>query len=76
MDGSCTYLQELIKLKASIGDNLLLVIDDAHGIGALGNNGFGSLEQLVGVPRIADLLIGTLGKAFATQGAFVCGKKN
>lgn len=73
MAGSCNYLHKLIKLKIAIPDNVLLVVDDAHGIGTIGTNGFGSLEQLGTDARYVDLLIGTFGKTFGTHGGFICG---
>lgn len=73
MDGTCTYLTHLINLKSESPENILLIIDDAHGIGALGNNGFGTLEQLNFDYKYVDLLIGTFSKAFASHGGFVCG---
>lgn len=45
-----------------------LIIDDAHGIGVLGARGKGCSENLLSKDNI---LIGTLGKAFGTFGAFV-----
>ncbi len=75
MDGTCSYLTKLIQFKKAQPDNVLLIIDDAHGIGALGAQGLGTLEQ-VGIDYSAvDLLIGTLGKAFGTHGGFVVGSK-
>jgi 8-amino-7-oxononanoate synthase len=73
MDGTCYYLEELIKLKQAMPANVLLVIDDAHGIGALGAKGYGTLEQLGLDLKAVDLIIGTFGKAFGTHGGFVCG---
>ncbi|MDQ5920019.1 MAG: putative 8-amino-7-oxononanoate synthase [Pseudomonadota bacterium] len=78
MDGSCNYWDKLIELKrAHLNlNNIFLVIDDAHGIGALGNKGHGTLEQLgLGFQHI-DLLIGTFGKTFGTHGGFVCGSSD
>ncbi len=76
MDGLCHYWHKLIELKKSNYKNILLVIDDAHGVGAIGHQGFGSLEcQNIDLSYI-DLFIGTLGKAFASHGAFICGKSN
>ena len=48
------------------------VVDDAHGIGVLGKQGKGCTEGLL---TNDDILIGTLGKAFGTFGAFVAGKQ-
>ncbi len=73
MDGSCTYLAPLLAFKQQHPHNFLLVIDDAHGVGALGRHGYGSLEQQYLSHNAADLLIGTLGKAFASHGGFICG---
>jgi 8-amino-7-oxononanoate synthase len=84
MDGTCTYLEKLINLR-KISHNVLLIIDDAHGIGAIGANGYGSLELFINkvnslgiVDNInhVDLLIGTMGKTFGTHGGFICGQRN
>jgi len=45
-----------------------LVVDDCHGIGAFGESGRGC-EEVCGVQ--ADLLVGTLGKAFGADGGYV-----
>jgi 7-keto-8-aminopelargonate synthetase-like enzyme len=75
MDGTCTYLAQLIHLKERLSHNLLLIIDDAHGIATLGQNGFGTLEHLGIEHRKIDLFIGTFSKTFAAQGGFVCGRR-
>ncbi|MBS1200125.1 MAG: bioF [Proteobacteria bacterium] len=53
-----------------------LVVDDAHGLGVLGATGGGTVEHFglgaVDVP----VLVGTLGKAFGTFGAFVAGDRD
>lgn len=72
MDGSSTYLTKLISLKQENKfGNVILIVDDAHGIGTLGVDGKGFCNQY-DMNQI-DLLIGTLGKAFATHGGFICG---
>jgi 8-amino-7-oxononanoate synthase len=74
MDGTCEYLDKLITFKAN-NNNILLIIDDAHGIGALGKTGKGTLEQLNLNNYCFDIIIGTLGKAFGTHGGFICANK-
>lgn len=75
MDGTCNYWDKLIQLKLNNPNDILLVMDDAHGIGALGTNGYGTLEQLGLARKEIDLVIGTFGKAFGTHGGFICGKQ-
>ncbi len=54
--------------------NAWLMIDDAHGLGVLGQHGGGTLEEYhLGVNDV-PILMGTFGKAFGTFGAFVAGE--
>ena len=55
--------------------NALLLIDDAHGLGVLGQQGRGSLDHLGVNINDVPILVGTLGKAFGTFGAFVAGSE-
>ncbi len=71
MDGDLAPLAELNHL-AEI-NNALLMVDDAHGIGVLGNRGRGIIEHFNFSSKEVPVLIGTLGKAFGTAGAFVAG---
>jgi 8-amino-7-oxononanoate synthase len=50
-----------------------LLVDDAHGLGVLGDQGRGSCEHFGLSPDDVPILMGTLGKAFGTAGAFVAG---
>ena len=50
-------------------ENVVVVVDDSHGVGAFGRTGRGT-EEYTGSPP-ADVLIGTLGKALAVNGGFV-----
>jgi 8-amino-7-oxononanoate synthase len=71
MDGDVAPLRELAS--AADGAGAWLAVDDAHGLGVLGKNGGGSLELCGLGPREVPVLVGTLGKAFGTFGAFVAG---
>jgi len=70
MDGDIAPLAELVKYARD--DSSALLVDDAHGFGVVGRHGRGSADQL-GCHDDVDILVGTLGKAFGTFGAFVAG---
>lgn len=53
---------------AQYPQGVLLVVDDAHGIGAFGQSGRGT-EEVSGSP--ADVLVGTMGKALGADGGYV-----
>jgi 8-amino-7-oxononanoate synthase len=74
MDGDLAPLPELVAL-AQLHDCALMV-DDAHGLGVIGEHGRGTLEQTGVVASAVPILVGTLGKAFGTFGAFVAGDAN
>jgi 8-amino-7-oxononanoate synthase len=74
MDGDIAPLQELAALAAQ--HDAWLLVDDAHGLGALGAHGRGSLELAGLDARQVPLLVGTLGKAFGSFGAFVAGSRD
>lgn len=67
MDGDIAPLEELAKLKRTFG--ALLMVDDAHGCGVLGEQGRGSAEML-GVGSDVDIQMGTFGKALGSYGAY------
>lgn len=69
MDGDVAPLRELVKLKEDY-PNVILYVDEAHGFGVRGEKGLGVCEDL-GILDDVDILIGTLGKACASAGAFV-----
>lgn len=50
-------------------ENVVVVMDDSHGVGAFGETGRGTEEYTSSAP--VDVLIGTLGKAFGVNGGYV-----
>lgn len=50
-------------------ENVVVVVDDSHGVGAFGKTGRGTEEFTGAMP--ADLLVATLGKAFGVNGGYV-----
>jgi 8-amino-7-oxononanoate synthase len=61
----------LVELAAQ--HNAWLMVDDAHGFGCLGQRGGGSAEHFGLTQQQLPILMGTLGKAFGTFGAFIAG---
>ncbi len=72
MDGDLAPLPELAPLARRAG--AWLVVDDAHGLGVVGASGRGTLEEQGMGSEAVPVLIGTLGKAFGSFGAFVAGE--
>ena len=73
MDGDLADLPALAK--AARTHDAWLMVDDAHGLGTLGAQGGGIVEHFgLGVEDV-PVLIGTLGKACGTAGAFVAGSE-
>ena len=71
MDGDIAPITELDQLAA--GHGAVLLIDDAHGLGVLGKGGRGSYSHFGLKPSGHRLMLGTLGKAIGSFGAFVAG---
>jgi 8-amino-7-oxononanoate synthase len=69
MDGDIAPVKNLLQLAEQY--DALLMVDDAHGFGVLGDQGHGILEQS-GVHSERIIYIGTLGKAAGVSGAFIC----
>ena len=73
MDGDIAPLPELARVTEAAG--AFLMVDDAHGFGVLGKHGRGSLEHHgLGLAEV-PVLMGTLGKACGSFGAFVAGSE-
>ncbi len=72
MSGDLGKLDEIVALKKEF--NFRILVDDAHGVGIMGETGAGTHQHL-GVVDEIDLFFGTFAKAFASIGAFVAGPK-
>jgi len=71
MDGDVAPLAQLAALCKA--QQATLMVDDAHGLGVLGDEGAGSLVEAGLTQRDAPVLMATLGKALGVAGAFVAG---
>jgi 8-amino-7-oxononanoate synthase len=69
MDGDVAPLSELSSL--AIKHDWMFMVDDAHGLGCLGEDGRGCLSLAGLDAERLPILVGTFGKAFGTAGAFV-----
>lgn len=72
MDGDCAPIIELARVAKHT--NAWLMIDDAHGFGVLGDHGEGAAASQTSQSE-CQIIMGTLGKACGTGGAFVAGSK-
>lgn len=72
MDGDFTPLKDFVQLCQKYG--AVSMVDEAHSTGVFGKEGKG-LAEMLDVSKQIDITIGTLSKAFAVQGGFVCGSQ-
>ena len=71
MDGFVSKIPEICDLADKYG--AITYIDEVHAVGLYGNRG-GGFTQKLDVQNRIDILNGTLGKAFGTQGGYIVGK--
>jgi glycine C-acetyltransferase/8-amino-7-oxononanoate synthase len=69
MDGDVAPLTEIVELARR--HDARVMVDDAHGTGTIGPDGRGAVAA-AGLEEEVDVLVGTLGKALGSYGAFVC----
>src|SRR3954453_5989478 len=70
MEGDLAPLPEIVRLCREHGARLM--VDEAHGVGVLGERGRGTAE-LFGVEDDVDLQMGTFSKSLASAGGFIAG---
>ncbi|RMF94751.1 MAG: 8-amino-7-oxononanoate synthase [Gammaproteobacteria bacterium] len=73
MDGDLAPLDSLVPISRAA--DAWLMIDDAHGIGVLGEQGRGLVDPARWTVADVPVLVGTLGKALGCYGAFVAGSE-
>lgn len=73
MDGDIAPLCSLAMIARA--EKAWLMVDDAHGLGVLSENGAGSVTAAGLSQDDVPILVGTLGKALGTSGAFVAGSQ-
>jgi 8-amino-7-oxononanoate synthase len=75
-DGVFSVTGEIVNLPELVGiakkHNARIMLDDAHGIGVIGNGGRGTAD-LYGLVKETDIVMGTFSKSFSSLGGFVAG---
>lgn len=72
MDGDLSPLPEISKIAKQY--EALVMVDDAHGEGVMGDGGRGVVEHF-GLSGQIDIEVGTLSKAFSVMGGYITGRK-
>ena len=72
-EGDIPDLARLVEIKERYG--AWLMVDDAHGLGVLGEKGKGLAEHCGVDPKKIDILMGTLSKTLASCGGYIAGEK-
>ncbi len=72
MEGHIARIPEFLEVIEE--QNCFVVVDDAHGVGVLGNSGRGTADHL-GATDFVDVIAGSLSKALSSTGGFVAGSR-
>ncbi len=73
MDGDFPELERFIAIKKQ--HKTFLMVDEAHSLGVLGENGYGLKEHFNITPSDVDIWMGTLSKTLASCGGYIAGEK-
>ena len=73
MGGDIAKLPEIVRLAKKYGARVM--VDDAHGLGVLGNGGRGTADYF-GLTKDVDITMGTFSKSLASIGGFMAAKKD
>ena len=73
MSGDIANLPEIVKLSKNYGASLL--VDEAHGMGVLGDGGRGACEYF-DIEKDVDIYVGTFSKSLGSIGGFVSAKSS
>lgn len=73
MDGNIAPVDKIVSIAKRY--NVMTMVDDAHATGVLGNRGAG-IADYFGLESQIDIQMGTLSKAFASEGGYIAGKKD
>ncbi len=72
MEGDIANLPEIVKLAKQYGARVM--VDDAHGLGVMGEHGRGTAEYF-GLEDEVDIVMGTFSKSLASLGGYVAAKE-
>jgi glycine C-acetyltransferase/8-amino-7-oxononanoate synthase len=73
MDGDIAPLEEIVELAQRYDARVM--VDEAHSTGTVGPGGRGAVAD-AGLEQEVDIVVGTLGKALGSYGAYVCCEKS
>ncbi|VAW26120.1 Serine palmitoyltransferase [hydrothermal vent metagenome] len=73
MEGDIAHVDKIVQLAKKF--NTSVMIDDAHGLGVLGENGAGTVNYF-GLDGDVEMIVGTFSKSLASIGGFIAGTKD
>ncbi len=73
MEGDIAHVDKIVQLAKKFDASVM--IDDAHGLGVLGENGAGTVNHF-GLDGDVEMIVGTFSKSLASIGGFIAGSKD